>query len=93
MNATSPSPASGWIAPVALAVVLAPSDAWAYVDPGAGSYLFQLAAATLLAGTYMARQWLATLVGIVAGIAGRRGTATTGDAGSDSGRHTGDQTP
>lgn len=45
--------------PVVTLVILlvSPADALAYVDPGAGSYLFQVAAAALLAGTYVARQW------------------------------------
>jgi hypothetical protein len=82
----------GWLTGLTAVALLLPADAWAYVDPGTGSYFFQLAAAALLAGTYMARQWLATLVGFVARMAGRGGTATAGDAGSGSGRHAGDRT-
>ncbi|MGE5245368.1 MAG: hypothetical protein ACM3SQ_14160 [Betaproteobacteria bacterium] len=38
------------------------SDAWAYIDPGTGSYLFQIAAAGLLAGVYtMRRYWFALM--------------------------------
>lgn len=33
------------------------SDAWAYIDPGTGSYLFQLLIAGGLAGLYTARKW------------------------------------
>ena len=33
-----------------LAALVAPADAWAYLDAGTGSYLFQLAVAGLLAG-------------------------------------------
>jgi hypothetical protein len=33
-----------------LAALVAPTDAWAYLDAGTGSYLFQLAVAGLLAG-------------------------------------------
>jgi hypothetical protein len=42
-----------------LGILLAtPSDAWAYVDPGTGSYLFQLAIAGFLAAAYTLRtQW------------------------------------
>ena len=35
---------------VGAAALAAPSDAWAYLDAGTGSYLFQLAVAGLLAG-------------------------------------------
>ena len=45
-----------------LAVLLTPSYAWAYVDPGTGSYLFQLAAAGLLAGVYTMRGYWRALV-------------------------------
>ena len=39
-------------------LLLTPSYAWAYVDPGTGSYLFQLAAAGFLAGAYtLRRSW------------------------------------
>jgi hypothetical protein len=63
---------------VALAVAIlcvTPSQAWAYVDPGSGSYLFQLAAAALLASLYtVRRQWQA----LVSALRGR--TARAGDA-------------
>ena len=38
-------------------LLLTPSYAWAYVDPGTGSYLFQLAAAGFLAGAYTLRRY------------------------------------
>jgi hypothetical protein len=38
-----------------LAVV--PAPAWAYVDPGTGSYFFQIAAAGLLAAVYTCRSY------------------------------------
>ena len=38
-------------------VVLTPTEALAYVDPGTGSYLFQLAAAGFLAGTFTLRRY------------------------------------
>ena len=38
-------------------VLTAPADAYAYVDPGTGSYLFQLAAAGLLAGMFTIRRY------------------------------------
>ena len=36
-------------------VAVTASYAWAYIDPGTGSYLFQLMAAGLLAGVYTMR--------------------------------------
>jgi hypothetical protein len=36
----------------------APSNAWAYVDPGMGSYVFQLTMAAMLAGVYTFRRYL-----------------------------------
>jgi hypothetical protein len=38
-------------------VLVVPSDALAYIDPGTGSYLFQLAAAGLLAGMFTLRRY------------------------------------
>ena len=47
-------------APLLLCVcllLLNPSDAWAYIDPGTGSYLFQLVIAGGLAGLYTLRRY------------------------------------
>jgi hypothetical protein len=38
-------------------VAVTPTDAFAYVDPGTGSYLFQLATAGLLAGAFTIRRY------------------------------------
>lgn len=38
-------------------VAVTPTDAFAYVDPGTGSYLFQLATAGLLAGAFTLRRY------------------------------------
>ena len=47
-----------WVAALALGLVATtPADAWAYVDPGTGSYLFQLAAAGFLAGMFTLRRY------------------------------------
>jgi hypothetical protein len=47
-----------WTALLVLGLVLTtPGDAWAYVDPGTGSYLFQLAAAGFLAGMFTIRRY------------------------------------
>lgn len=40
-----------------LALLFSPSDAWAYIDPGTGSYLFQLVIAGGLAGVYTLRRY------------------------------------
>jgi len=47
-----------WLAVLALGfLATTPSNAWAYVDPGTGSYLFQLAAAGFFAGMFTIRQY------------------------------------
>jgi hypothetical protein len=49
---------SAWLVALALGLVaVTPTDAWAYVDPGTGSYLFQLAAAGFLAGLFTIRRY------------------------------------
>ena len=40
-----------------LLLLLSPAPAWAYIDPGAGSYLFQLLIAGGLAGVYTLRRY------------------------------------
>jgi len=49
------------LAALSLALLcVTPLDAWAYIDPGTGSYLFQLGLAAVLAGLYtVRRQWYA----------------------------------
>ena len=47
-----------WLVVLALGlVVFTPTEALAYVDPGTGSYLFQLAAAGFLAGMFTVRRY------------------------------------
>ncbi len=47
-----------WLLTLAVGLVMTtPTDAWAYVDPGTGSYLFQLAAAGFLAGMFTLRRY------------------------------------
>ena len=47
-----------WLATLALGlVVFTPTEGLAYVDPGTGSYLFQLAAAGFLAGMFTLRRY------------------------------------
>lgn len=38
-------------------LLVTPTPAWAYIDPGTGSYLFQLAAAGALSGVYLLRRY------------------------------------
>ena len=66
-----------------LGVLLTPTDAWAYVDPGTGSYLFQLAAAGLLAGIYTMRSYWRALAATFRG----RGASESMPNASDPGRN------
>lgn len=51
-----------WLAVLALGfLATTPTDAWAYVDPGTGSYLFQLAAAGFFAGMFTLRHYWAVV--------------------------------
>ena len=51
-----------WLAALALGfLATTPADAWAYIDPGTGSYLFQLAAAGFFAGMFTLRQYWGAL--------------------------------
>jgi hypothetical protein len=53
---------AAWIGFLAFGLVaFAPAQAWAYVDPGTGSYLFQLAAAGFLAGMFTLRRYWAAV--------------------------------
>lgn len=56
---------AGWAGLAVAMVCVTPSYAWAYVDPGTGSYLFQLAAAGLLAGMYTLRRYWFALTGVL----------------------------
>ena len=56
------------LAGLGLAILLVtPSDAWAYIDPGTGSYLFQIAAAGLLGAAYTLRRYWRVLASVVRG--------------------------
>jgi hypothetical protein len=46
---------------VLLITIGSPSDAWAYIDPGTGSYLFQMLIAGVLAGAYTLRRYWGTV--------------------------------
>jgi hypothetical protein len=69
-----------WLTGLALgALLVTPTDAWAYVDPGTGSYLFQLAAAGFFAGMFTLRRcW-----DRVKAHAGRRATISAHDQATD----------
>jgi hypothetical protein len=69
---------------LALVILLVSADdAWAYIDPGTGSYLFQLAAAGFLAGAYTLRKYWHSVKAVVRGRFGRsrssEHTPTDGD--------------
>ena len=53
-------------------LLLTPSNAWAYIDPGTGSYLFQLTAAAFFAGAYTVRRYWQTLKEIIKGLRHRQ---------------------
>jgi hypothetical protein len=48
---------SGIAALVGGIVLSTPTDAWAYIDPGTGSYMFQIAAAGMFGAVYTVRRW------------------------------------
>ena len=50
------------VAVTVLLILLSPEYAWAYIDPGIGSYFFQLAIAGVLAGMYTLRRYSATVI-------------------------------
>lgn len=63
-------------------IALLPADAWAYIDPGTGSYLFQLAIAGLAAGLYTLRRYWHDLAARVRAV-GRRLTRRSRDPRAD----------
>jgi hypothetical protein len=71
---------NAWPAVLALGLVATtPADAWAYVDPGTGSYLFQLAAAGFLAGMFTLRRYW----DVVKSRFGRQTTSARADRSAD----------
>jgi hypothetical protein len=52
-------------------VLVVPGTAWAYIDPGTGSYLFQLLIAGGLAGLYTLRRYWQNVKTAVGGLFGR----------------------
>ncbi len=59
----------------AILALAAPALLRAYIDPGSGSFLIQIAIATVLGGAVMARLWLVRIVGVF-----RRTPPDTGDS-------------
>lgn len=52
--------------------VMFPPKAYAYLDPGTGSYIIQIVAATLFAGLFLIKTWWNEIKRIVMGIFGRK---------------------
>ena len=65
---------SSWRQLLALTILFvlgSTSDAWAYIDPGTGSYLFQLLIAGGLAGMYTLRRYWHTVKATLSSMFGR----------------------
>jgi hypothetical protein len=72
-----------WFAALALGLLATtPANAWAYVDPGTGSYLFQLGAAGFFAGMFTLRRCWQT---VKARFAAQRMTASADTQAADPG--------
>lgn len=56
----------------AVYTVIFPPKAHAYLDPGTGSYIIQVVAATLFAGLFLVKTWWNEIKRIVTGIFGRK---------------------
>ncbi len=68
------------LATLGLAIVfVTPSDAWAYIDPGTGSYLFQIAAAGLLGAAYTLRRYWSALASALRGRLPVHGASDAGE--------------
>ena len=63
--ATKPLIVHGHVVLALAFVAVTASNAWAYIDPGTGSYLFQVAAAGLLAGVYTMRRYWSVLTSVL----------------------------
>ena len=48
-----------------IGVLSLPTPAWAYIDPGLGSYLFQIAIAGFLASIYTLRHYTQSVTGFL----------------------------
>jgi hypothetical protein len=68
---------SGHAAWAAILLVATASDALAYIDPGTGSYLFQLLIASGLGLAYTARTWIRWVTSVRSRLFGR-GSASDG---------------
>ena len=57
-------------------ILILPGTAWAYIDPGTGSYLFQLVIAGGLAALYTLRRYWQNVKTMLAGVLGRKREST-----------------
>ena len=60
-----------FVAVVLAILLLSPRNAWAYVDPGTASYVFQVAIAAALAGIYSIRRYSAELLAFFRSLFGK----------------------
>ncbi len=64
---------------VFISLCLSSRNAYAYIDPGTGSYLFQMAMASLLAATFVLRAFWGRIKAAFKGILLRQQKADDGD--------------
>jgi len=57
-------------------ILILPGTAWAYIDPGTGSYLFQLVIAGGLAALYTLRRYWQNVKTMLASVLGRKREST-----------------
>jgi hypothetical protein len=67
------------VAVLLLALVLAPSVAHAYLDPGSGSYVLQILLAGIVAGLFTLKLFWVRVLGFFSNLFGRRGAGKPGD--------------
>ncbi len=56
----------------ALYMLVVPQPAHAYLDPGTGSYILQIAAAALFGSLFALKVWWRQITGFVGGLFGRK---------------------
>ncbi|MBP7832393.1 MAG: hypothetical protein KA035_01340 [Candidatus Levybacteria bacterium] len=56
----------------ALYMLVVPKPAHAYLDPGTGSYILQIAAAALFGSLFALKVWWRQITGFISGIFGRK---------------------
>ena len=55
-----------------LYLVIFPQQAHAYLDPGTGSYVLQVAAAVLFGGLFLIKTWWSQIAGFFSKVLGRK---------------------